>query len=119
MTLIDPIIHDAAAAAASLAPPPAMFEPLPGDATFAHPAASSPGSVAAQAAVPPSARTIGGLDPVQLHPRYWASLGVQVVRPGEPSEIARHAELYLLTAPASLSLFKLGPLMDVLNWVKP
>src|SRR6476646_10100881 len=116
MTLIDPLIQNPAA---GLAPPPAMFEPLP-EATLAPAsAASSPGSVAAAAAaVPPSARTIWGLDPVQLHTRYWASLGVQVVRPGEPSEIVRHAELYLLTDPASLSLFKLGPLMDVLNWVK-
>src|SRR4051794_3461496 len=71
------------------------------------------------APVSPADRTIWGLDPVQLHSRYWASHGVQVVRQGEPSEIVRHAELYLLTDPGSLTLFKLGPLMDVLNWVKP
>src|SRR3954449_10892986 len=64
-------------------------------------------------------RTIWGLDPIQLHTRYWASHGVQVVRQGEPSEIVKHAELYLLTDPGSLSLFKLGPLMEVLNWVEP
>src|SRR2546423_5732194 len=64
-------------------------------------------------------RTIWGLDPLQLHTRYWAAHGVQVVRQGEPSEIVRHAELFLLTDPGSLTLFKLGPLMDALNWVKP
>ncbi len=67
----------------------------------------------------PEFRTIWGLDPVQLHSRYWASLGVQVVRQGEPSEIVKHAELYLLTDPGSLTLFKLALLMDSLNWVRP
>src|SRR5688572_19945496 len=64
-------------------------------------------------------RTIWGLDPVQLHSRYWASHGVQVVRQGEPSEIVKHAELFLLTENDALTLFKLGPLMEALNWIKP
>ncbi len=64
-------------------------------------------------------RTVWGLDPSQLHARFWASLGVQVVRSGEPSEIVPHAELYLLTDPRSLPLFKLSEVMDVLNWVEP
>ena len=64
-------------------------------------------------------RTIWGFDPIQLHSRFWASYGVQVVRQGEPSEIVRHAELYLLTDPNTLTLFKLGRLMDTLNWVQP
>ena len=68
---------------------------------------------------PAQPRTIWGLDPVQLHARYWASMGVQVVRQGEPSEIVPHAELYLLTDPRSLPLFKMSDVMDVLNWVGP
>src|SRR5688500_19392690 len=64
-------------------------------------------------------RTIWGLDPQQLHTRFWAAHGVQVVRQGEPSEIVRHAELFLLTDPRSLVLFKLAPVMDILNWVQP
>jgi lipopolysaccharide/colanic/teichoic acid biosynthesis glycosyltransferase len=64
-------------------------------------------------------RTVWGFDPVALHTRFWASQGVQVVRQGEPSAIVDHAELYLLTDSGSLTLFKLAPLMDVLNWVKP
>jgi lipopolysaccharide/colanic/teichoic acid biosynthesis glycosyltransferase len=44
---------------------------------------------------------------------------VQVVRQGEKSLIVKHAELFLLTEPRSLVLFKLAPLMEVLNWVNP
>ena len=56
---------------------------------------------------PITTRTIWGLDPLALHHRYWAAHGVQVVRQGEPSEIVNHAELYLLTDPRSLVLFKM------------
>ena len=68
-------------------------------------------------AAPP--RTIWGLDPVQLHSRYWASIGVQVVRQGEPSEIVKHAELFLLTESPTLTLFRISDMLDELNWVKP
>jgi lipopolysaccharide/colanic/teichoic acid biosynthesis glycosyltransferase len=68
---------------------------------------------------PSPTRTVWGLDPVQLHSRYWASFGVQVVRVGEPSEVVRHAELYLLTDPRSLPLFRLSELIETLNWVEP
>src|SRR6478752_3716773 len=64
-------------------------------------------------------RTIWGLDSFQLHTRFWAAHGVQVVRQGEPSPIISHAELFLLTDPRLLVLFKLAPVMDVLNWVNP
>ncbi|HEY8667789.1 MAG TPA: sugar transferase [Tepidisphaeraceae bacterium] len=67
----------------------------------------------------PPGRTIWGLTPLQLHTRYWAAHGVQVVQQGEASQIVKNAELFLLTDPRSLALFKLTPLMDVLNWVKP
>ena len=66
-----------------------------------------------------NARTIWGLNPVALHHRFWAAHGVQVVRQGEPSEIIHHAELYLLTDPRSLVLFKMVSVIDVLNWLKP
>src|SRR3984957_8122618 len=67
----------------------------------------------------PPVRTIRGFDPVQLHSRYWASNGVQVVRQGEPSEIVRHAELFLLAESATLALFRLADVMDALSWIKP
>src|SRR3954470_22982103 len=65
-------------------------------------------------------RTIWGLDPFQLYTRFWAAHGVQVVRQGEPSPIVKHAELFLLTEPKTLVLFKLqSVVMDSLNWVNP
>jgi lipopolysaccharide/colanic/teichoic acid biosynthesis glycosyltransferase len=76
-------------------------------------------TVAPERPVPGNARTIWGLDPVALHHRFWAAHGVQVVRQGEPSEIIHHAELYLLTDPRSLVLFKMVSVIDVLNWLKP
>ena len=92
--------------AAALAAPPAR-------PPVAAPLAAEPLRPAAPA------RTIWGLDPQQLHTRYWAAHGVQVVRQGEPSEIVKHAELFLLTDSGSLTLFSLSPLMDALNWIKP
>ena len=82
-------------------------------------ATSAPVEPAASPPPAASPRTIWGLDPVQLHNRYWAAHGVQVVRQGEPSEIVSHAELFLLTENDALTLFKLGPLMEALNWIKP
>src|SRR5437762_1493514 len=65
-------------------------------------------------------RTLWGLDPFQLYTRFWAAHGVQVVRQGEPSPIVKHAELFLLTEPKTLVLFKLqSVMMDALNWVNP
>ena len=40
-------------------------------------------------------------------------------RRDEPSEIVRHAELYLLVDAGTLALFQLAPLMESLNWIKP
>ena len=63
--------------------------------------------------------TVWGLTPAKLHDRYWAARGVQVVRPGESSEIVRGAELFLLTDPRQLVTFKLRTLIDHLSWIKP
>ena len=63
--------------------------------------------------------TIWGLDATMLHDRFWAARGVQVVRQGQPSEIVKHAELYLLTDRDSLSIFRLGRLIDSLSWLRP
>jgi lipopolysaccharide/colanic/teichoic acid biosynthesis glycosyltransferase len=81
-------------------------------------AAASPAAPAVSA--PATPRTLWGLDPFQLYTRFWAAHGVQVVRQGEPSPIIKYAELFLLTEPRTLVLFKLGSVvMDALNWVKP
>ena len=63
--------------------------------------------------------TIWGLTPVELHDRFWAARGVQVVRPHVASEIVEDAELFLLMAPRLLTIFRLRPLVDELSWVKP
>jgi lipopolysaccharide/colanic/teichoic acid biosynthesis glycosyltransferase len=63
--------------------------------------------------------TIWGLGPTQLHDRYWAARGVQVVRQGEPSEVVDDAELFLLTDARTLSLFRLARSVEVLSWLKP
>ncbi|MFA9478192.1 sugar transferase [Phycisphaerales bacterium AB-hyl4] len=63
--------------------------------------------------------TVWGLTPTELHDRFWAARGVQVVRVGEPSEIVEDAELFLLMAPRLLANFALGPLVEELSWLKP
>jgi lipopolysaccharide/colanic/teichoic acid biosynthesis glycosyltransferase len=63
--------------------------------------------------------TLWGLTPVQLHDRYWASRGVQIVRQGERSEIVGGAELFLLTDPRSLVSFRLERLVEKLYWDEP
>ncbi|WP_428389566.1 sugar transferase [Mucisphaera sp.] len=63
--------------------------------------------------------TVWGLTPVELHDRFWASRGVQVVRCGEVSDVVADAELFLLTAPALLTIFRLRSLIEDLSWVKP
>ncbi|MEM8737036.1 MAG: sugar transferase [Planctomycetota bacterium] len=72
--------------------------------------------VAAQLTAPP---TVWGLNVIQLHDRFWAARGVQVVRLSEPSDLVEDAELFLLTDPYSLSIFRLGQAIDTLSWLKP
>lgn len=63
--------------------------------------------------------TVWGLTPVQIHDRFWASRGVQVVRQGERSEIVDDAELFLLVDPRSMVLFKLTAPIENLIWLRP
>ena len=114
----EPVIHPPIARSSGIAPAaPASAQTDPDPVALApnvHTRLFSPEIRAASAP-----RTIWGLDPQQLHTRFWASHGVQVVRLGQRSEIVRHAELFLLTDGGSLTLFSLTPLMDCLNWIKP
>ena len=63
--------------------------------------------------------TVWGLDCAQLHDRFWAARGIQVVRPGEDQPLNADAELYLLTDSRTLTIFRLGKLIDTLSWLKP
>jgi len=62
--------------------------------------------------------SVWGLNPTQLHDRYWACRGVQVVRQGERSEIVVGADLFLLTDPRLLTLFGISRFVESLWWEK-
>jgi lipopolysaccharide/colanic/teichoic acid biosynthesis glycosyltransferase len=76
-------------------------------------------STAAPAADRWGGKTVWGLDPFHMHARFWASRGVQVVRLGERSEIVPHADLFLLTDPRTLAIFRLAGILDGLSWIDP
>ncbi len=63
--------------------------------------------------------TIWGLSIVQLHDRFWASRGVQVVRLGEPSTIVDDAELFMLTDPRTLVTLRIREVVEKMVWMKP
>ncbi len=63
--------------------------------------------------------TIWGLTPEMIHRRYWASLGIAIIRVGERTKIDPKAELYLLLDPHTMPLFPLEEAMKVLKWVEP
>jgi len=65
------------------------------------------------------APTIWGCTPEQVHDRFWAAFGVQVVRRNERSEIVAGAELFLLCDPGTLVLFRVSHSLDTLHWLDP
>lgn len=69
--------------------------------------------------VPLEQPTVWGLKPSQIHDRFWAARGVQPIRCGEETEIAKAAELFLLTPSDSLVKFDLRPLMKTINSLRP
>lgn len=65
-------------------------------------------------------RTLWGLRPVDLHDRYWAALGVQVVRVGDTeTEISRSAELFLLLDRETLVLFDIRQFLEDFTMLEP
>ncbi len=68
---------------------------------------------------PVQSRTIWGLTPADLHARFWASRGVQVVPAGEATPLAAHAELFLLTDARALAIFRVAGLLDTMDWLDP
>ena len=53
----------------------------------------------------PTGPTIWGLKPADLHDYFWASRGVQVVRPGDGAELSTRVPLFLLIEPQALVNF--------------
>ncbi len=64
-------------------------------------------------------QTVWGLDITQLHQRFWASRGVQVVTRGDDTPVTDAAEFYLLIEPAHFCLFRLDQVIDTFSWLKP
>ncbi len=62
--------------------------------------------------------TIWGLDPAQLHDRFWATRRVQIVRCGESASLHAGAELYLLLPDTTLAVFDLYRVTRSLSWVR-
>ncbi len=79
-------------------------------------AAASNGVAPDPAPTGPDGRTLWGLSPQQLHDRYWASRGIQVVRRGEATEVAPSAQLYLLAEPDMLTVFRPARVVERLVW---
>lgn len=75
-----------------------------------HPGAAEP---------PRAAPTVWGLTIAQLHDRFWASRGVQVMRLGRPSTIVDNAELFLLTDPRVLVAFSIRQVVEKAVWMRP
>jgi lipopolysaccharide/colanic/teichoic acid biosynthesis glycosyltransferase len=70
----------------------------------------------AAGAAAPAERTIWGLTPAEIHDRYWAARGVQVVRFGQRSQIVDGAELYLLSDPWLLTAFPPARVAERIYW---
>jgi len=79
----------------------------------------APASSTEPASPPDEPPTLWGLTPLELHDRFWAARGVQVVRPGVESELVEDAELFLLMAPQLLAIFRLRQFVDQLSWLVP
>src|SRR5690606_5295558 len=62
--------------------------------------------------------TVWGLDPIELHDRYWASRSVCVVRPGSESPLPRRAELFLLVDGRTLATFRLRKALEEIFWTR-
>ena len=63
--------------------------------------------------------TVWGCTPRQIHDRFWAAFGVQVVRRHERSEVVSGAELFLLCEQDTLVLFGLADILDTIYWLDP
>jgi lipopolysaccharide/colanic/teichoic acid biosynthesis glycosyltransferase len=67
----------------------------------------------------PYAAHLWGLELHELHDRFWASRGVQVVRPNRAVQVADVAELYLLLDTGVLLIARLAPILDDFAWLDP
>ncbi|MGD9789376.1 MAG: sugar transferase [Phycisphaerales bacterium] len=66
-----------------------------------------------------SEQSLWGLGPADLHARFWASRGIQVVVPDKSVELVPQAELYLLLHPDTLAIFRPARILDEISWLDP
>ena len=69
--------------------------------------------------VPAAEPTVWGLSIAELHDRFWAARGVQVVRLGERSTIVDDAEIFMLTDPRTLAMLRIRGVAEKMVWMKP
>lgn len=65
------------------------------------------------------APTVWGLGLSKMHDRYWASRGLQVVRPGGTPPDSKGPELYLLLPPSVFVDFPIGTVLRSIAWLRP
>jgi lipopolysaccharide/colanic/teichoic acid biosynthesis glycosyltransferase len=70
----------------------------------------SPTSVSPPA---PALPTLWGFSPLELHERFWAAQGIQVVRRGQPERLAPEAQAFLLLEPSALAILDLQAMAEV------
>ncbi|MGP1271839.1 MAG: sugar transferase [Phycisphaerales bacterium] len=66
-----------------------------------------------------AAPTVWGLGLNKMHDRYWASRGLQVVRPGGTPPDAKGPELFLLLSSSLFVDFPIGPVLKSVAWLRP
>lgn len=65
------------------------------------------------------AAPVWGCTPIELHDRFWASMGVQVARLGGPPIDPSGPVLYLMLGPDEMASFELRPVIRKLHWSSP
>jgi lipopolysaccharide/colanic/teichoic acid biosynthesis glycosyltransferase len=69
--------------------------------------------------LPGAGGRLWGLSILELHDRYWASRGVQAIRPSGARPRSSGTRLFLLLDDDQVALFDLKPVLSRMNWVKP
>lgn len=62
--------------------------------------------------------TVWGFTPMELHDRYWTTMGVGVVRPGA-EKLPAEPGLYLLLGAATTAILDFRKVLDHMGWLTP
>ncbi len=72
-----------------------------------------------QGSCPDAATPVWGLTLTEIHDRYWASRGFQIIRPGGPKPDPDGPELYVLLDEDKLVGFGVRRLLRIMSWMHP